>query len=178
LCGYERPLTPDHVVPVTLGGPNTIDNIQPLCRPCNMAKYRTPADYRVYELPRQVRGRRRANATGTYQPAQKPIWRKDLLDVEQSVREERLSRGDRKAQAQAARRWHYIPFRRQDLVPVLVAEIRRLRKLILENETLASVESVAWWSRDEVMSAVLPALGSYIEACESSAMSSAATRTT
>jgi hypothetical protein len=29
-----------------------------------MAKYRTPADYRIYDLPRQADARRRANATG------------------------------------------------------------------------------------------------------------------
>lgn len=40
-------LTADHVVPVTAGGPNTIDNIQPLCKPCNSKKYTKSTDYRT-----------------------------------------------------------------------------------------------------------------------------------
>ena len=39
---------------------------------------------------------------------------------------------------------------RADVVPQLVAELKRLRNLILANETLAHMESVAWWSRDTV----------------------------
>jgi 5-methylcytosine-specific restriction endonuclease McrA len=47
-CG-QRPerLTADHVVPVVLGGANTIDNIQGLCQSCNSAKGARIVDYRV-----------------------------------------------------------------------------------------------------------------------------------
>ena len=45
-CGLDAPLTRDHVVPVSLGGSNAIENIQPLCRPCNAAKKDKHIDYR------------------------------------------------------------------------------------------------------------------------------------
>jgi hypothetical protein len=48
-CGKEEPevkITPDHVIPLALGGTNTIDNIQPLCWGCNAAKQARIADYR------------------------------------------------------------------------------------------------------------------------------------
>jgi hypothetical protein len=38
-------LTPDHVIPVCMGGPNTIDNIQPLCLDCNRRKNGRFIDY-------------------------------------------------------------------------------------------------------------------------------------
>jgi len=39
----------DHIVPITKGGRNTIDNIQPLCRSCNSSKGRRVIRY---ELPK------------------------------------------------------------------------------------------------------------------------------
>lgn len=45
-CGKRRPLTVDHVVPVTKGGSNLIQNLQPLCRPCNSRKSDQTIDYR------------------------------------------------------------------------------------------------------------------------------------
>lgn len=43
----ERPLTADHIIPVSCGGPNVISNIQPLCRPCNTWKHVKTIDYRI-----------------------------------------------------------------------------------------------------------------------------------
>ena len=45
-CGSPGRITVDHVIPLSLGGANTIDNIQPLCEPCNSRKADTIADYR------------------------------------------------------------------------------------------------------------------------------------
>ena len=49
-CGRKEPdvkLTADHVKPITRGGANTIDNIQPLCQPCNSSKGTKTKDYRI-----------------------------------------------------------------------------------------------------------------------------------
>lgn len=45
-CGSPGPLTIDHVIPVSRGGANSIDNLQPLCGPCNSSKCDQIADYR------------------------------------------------------------------------------------------------------------------------------------
>ena len=37
-CGTTGPLQRDHIIPVCMGGNDTIDNIQPLCRLCNTSK--------------------------------------------------------------------------------------------------------------------------------------------
>lgn len=37
-CGAERPIEIDHIVPYVRGGPSTVENLQPLCRPCNRRK--------------------------------------------------------------------------------------------------------------------------------------------
>lgn len=46
-CGkMDIPLGPDHVLPICMGGSDGIDNIQPLCWPCNKAKHARHIDYR------------------------------------------------------------------------------------------------------------------------------------
>lgn len=49
-CGRREPeikLTADHVIPLSKGGTNFIDNIQPLCQSCNSSKRSSIIDYRV-----------------------------------------------------------------------------------------------------------------------------------
>lgn len=51
-CGEQfslDALTVDHVVPLSRGGLNTIDNLQPLCMNCNRRKNDRTADYRTLE---------------------------------------------------------------------------------------------------------------------------------
>ena len=48
-CERKEPeieLTLDHVIPLKLGGKNSIDNAQPLCRSCNCIKHAKHIDYR------------------------------------------------------------------------------------------------------------------------------------
>lgn len=52
-CGAAEKLTPDHVIPLALGGSNTIDNIQPLCFGCNASKQAKYVDYRNPERLRE-----------------------------------------------------------------------------------------------------------------------------
>jgi len=46
-CGEQVSLTGDHGIPLSKGGSNSIDNIQPLCQPCNSGKKDRIADYRT-----------------------------------------------------------------------------------------------------------------------------------
>ena len=48
LCCGEKlgKLAADHIQPLSIGGPNSIDNIQPLCRSCNSKKGAKTIDYR------------------------------------------------------------------------------------------------------------------------------------
>lgn len=45
-CGRIRKLTVDHVIPISKNGPNTIDNLQPLCGSCNCTKKEKCYDFR------------------------------------------------------------------------------------------------------------------------------------
>lgn len=53
-CRSSDPLEPDHVVPLSKGGTNWIDNIQPLCRSCNARKKDREVDYRPLSVSEPV----------------------------------------------------------------------------------------------------------------------------
>ena len=46
-CGQRKPLTQDHIQPLSRGGSNYIENIQPLCMNCNQVKFTKTIDYRL-----------------------------------------------------------------------------------------------------------------------------------
>lgn len=45
-CGEQQLLTVDHVIPISKGGANSIENLQPLCHSCNSSKNTRVIDYR------------------------------------------------------------------------------------------------------------------------------------
>lgn len=47
-CLQSKPLTVDHVVPVSKGGLDCVCNIQPLCLECNVKKHARTIDYRLF----------------------------------------------------------------------------------------------------------------------------------
>jgi 5-methylcytosine-specific restriction endonuclease McrA len=47
-CGKEGNLTVDHIIPLSSGGTNYIENIQPLCSVCNSIKATKTIDYRFF----------------------------------------------------------------------------------------------------------------------------------
>lgn len=46
-CQEKKPLTVDHIIPLSRGGSNDISNIQPLCQSCNSEKGTRIIDYRT-----------------------------------------------------------------------------------------------------------------------------------
>lgn len=50
-CKRKKRLTVDHIIPLSRGGTNTIDNIQPLCWLCNRRKRLDTTDYRPVPYP-------------------------------------------------------------------------------------------------------------------------------
>ncbi len=56
-CGRTEPevrLTVDHILPISKGGPDSIQNIQPLCLKCNMAKGSSVPAYASFMLKQVV----------------------------------------------------------------------------------------------------------------------------
>ena len=45
-CGTGENIVIDHIVPVSNGGGNDIENLQPLCKKCNHSKFTKTIDYR------------------------------------------------------------------------------------------------------------------------------------
>jgi 5-methylcytosine-specific restriction endonuclease McrA len=49
-CGASENLQMDHIIPVTKGGLTSVDNVQPLCKPCNQHKGTKRIDYRTPQV--------------------------------------------------------------------------------------------------------------------------------
>ncbi len=64
-CKKEKPLVIDHILPVSGGGTNTIENIQPLCSDCKAKKSDTYADYRSPEAQRRFASARKRRISST-----------------------------------------------------------------------------------------------------------------
>lgn len=47
-CGAENQIERDHIVPISKGGRNSVENIQPLCKTCNRKKWNKTIDYRPF----------------------------------------------------------------------------------------------------------------------------------
>lgn len=45
-CGATKRIEADHVIPLSKGGPDILENLQPLCRTCNASKATSTIDYR------------------------------------------------------------------------------------------------------------------------------------
>jgi hypothetical protein len=50
ICKERKPLTKDHIIPLSGGGTDYIENIQPLCRNCNSKKWKK-INFNIYENP-------------------------------------------------------------------------------------------------------------------------------
>lgn len=58
-CGSVGKTTIDHIVPLSKGGTNNKDNVQPLCLKCNDSKGIKIVDYRKYVQIRRENGQNR-----------------------------------------------------------------------------------------------------------------------
>jgi len=53
-CKSAKPLTKDHILPLSRGGSNMADNLQPLCKHCNSSKGSRNVNYLVDKEPIHV----------------------------------------------------------------------------------------------------------------------------
>lgn len=78
-CGAAHsrrwPLQRDHVIPVALGGPSGIWNIQPLCAPCNARKGATVRDFRIVGLDSEyIQNRKEVSGVGKKKPVNVKVF--------------------------------------------------------------------------------------------------------
>jgi hypothetical protein len=142
LCGKSDGLVPDLVIPLRLGGALGADNVQPLCVPCRTLKREHLVDYRPYEpLSSACAGKLHSpevaadpNCATLRSPVAKLVTQRHLLAIEH-----RYFGGDGDLIED--------PIMEYDVAAILVAELQRVRALIILDPIFARVESQAWIAR-------------------------------
>lgn len=59
ICGTKDNIVIDHIVPLSKGGTNTLDNVQPLCISCNSVKGNRPMEFATTRVNGRLGGRPR-----------------------------------------------------------------------------------------------------------------------
>jgi hypothetical protein len=136
LCGNDQDLLPDFVVPLKFGSTRTIENIQPLCADCTIIKNGYLVDYRPFEPLSGTAPE--VSADGVQVP--KMLTRRHLLAIEHAYSSV-LDPQDKQGGVVVD------PIVEYDVPRILLAELKRLRVLIVVQPDLAWLESLAWRER-------------------------------